>query len=150
MSKLTLALVSIIVVLIGAFALALLPVHASATNMIGLSREMPKQFRGIWAENGTSCKKRDSFKHAKISKKVFFHRKSKFEIAGVRKNTERNIVADVYLIADGTRHRTDIAMDMVDDYTMAANIGGVSMIFIRCSTLPALWNDIADRAIDRM
>jgi hypothetical protein len=124
--------------------------YASPSNTIGLSLELPKPFRGVWTEDGTSCKKRDAFNHAKISKNVFLHRKSKFEIVGVRSSRENKIVADAYLIADGQRNRTQVALEMINDWTMIADMGGVPMAFMRCSAKAPTHNDTINRAIDRM
>jgi hypothetical protein len=133
-----------------ALAMSATSVSANAANTIELSLEVPKPFRGLWTEGGASCKKRDAIKHARISKNVFLHRKSRFEIVGVRTSSERDIAADVYLMEGGKRNRTDISMNMVDDWTMMANIGGVRMAFIRCSAKEPKLNDKLDRAIDRI
>ena len=106
------------------------PAAAAASDPILLSLEVPKPFRGVWAEDGSSCKKRDAAKHARIGKTIFQHRQSRFEIAGVRNANEGSIIADAYLVKDGTRSRTDITMQMVDPFAMLANIGGVPMVLI--------------------
>jgi hypothetical protein len=126
-----------------ALAMSATSVSANAANTIELSLEVPKPFRGLWTEGG-------AIKHARISKNVFLHRKSRFEIVGVRTSSERDIAADVYLMEGGKRNRTDISMNMVDDWTMMANIGGVRMAFIRCSAKEPKLNDKLDRAIDRI
>lgn len=131
-------------------AAGLQPVPVTAADTIQLSQEVPKPFRGVWAEDGTSCKKREAAKHARISKKVFVHRQSRFEVAGVRSDSERRIVADVYLVAGGNRSRTEITMEMVDNFAMLANVGGVPMTFIRCSAVEPSWSDVVGGAVDRM
>jgi hypothetical protein len=138
--------------LLAALSLAagLLPVTPVAADTIRVSMEMPKPFRGVWAEDGTSCKKRDAARHARIGKSAFVHHRSRFEVAGVRSNNERSIVADVYLVTDGARNRAEIKLDMVDNFTMLANIGGVPMVFIRCSAVDPSWGDLSGAAVDRM
>ena len=136
--------------LLAMLALAVGVVPAAAADQIQLSLEVPKPFRGVWTEDGTTCKKRDAAKHARIGKTIFEHRQSRFEIAGVRNMSEGSIVADAYLVKDGTRTRTEISMQMVDPFAMLANVGGVPMVFIRCSAVEPSWADIIGGAADRM
>lgn len=133
-----------------ALAGGVVAVPAAASDPMLLSLEVPKPFRGVWAEDGSSCKKRDAAKHARIGKTIFEHRQSRFEIAGVRNASEGSIIADAYLVKDGTRSRTDITMQMVDPFAMLANIGGVPMVFIRCSAVEPTWGDVIGGAVDRM
>jgi hypothetical protein len=136
--------------LLAMLALAVGFAPAAAGDQIQLSLEVPKPFRGVWAEDGSSCKKRDAAKHARIGKTIFQHRQSRFEIAGVRNASEGSIIADAYLVKDGTRSRTDMTMQMVDPFAMLANIGGVPMVFIRCSAIEPTWGDVIGGAADRM
>lgn len=136
--------------LLAMLALAVGFVPAAAADQIQLSLEVPKPFRGVWTEDGTTCKKRDAAKHARIGKSAFEHRQRRFEIAGVRNMSEGSIVADAYLVKDGTRTRTEISMQMVDPFAMLANVGGVPMVFIRCSAIEPSWADIIGGAVDRM
>jgi len=131
-------------------AAGVLSAPAAAADTIQLSLEVPKPFRGVWTEDGTSCKKRDAAKHARIGKTRFVHRQSRFEVAGVRSNGARGIIADAYLMGDGTRHRTEIALEMVDSFAMLATVGGVPMAFIRCSAVEPSWSDVIGGAVDRM
>jgi hypothetical protein len=129
--------------------LAASPTLAQAQIKVAL--KIPAEFRGIWVEDGKTCKKRDSFHRAIVGKNSFAHRNAKFKISGALIQPNGSIIGYGSGRLGGTESvRVDVAMQLHSGgLVMKAYVGDLTMTFIRCSAVLGTETTI-ENAVDRL